>query len=58
VIPDADQPVPGEGLQDRVGQFTTGRGHGLKLVSHAVLQLATVHAADVASALSQLPHGQ
>jgi hypothetical protein len=40
VIPDADQPVPGEGLQDRADQFTTGRGHGLKLVSHAVLQLA------------------
>ena len=33
-------------------------GHGLKLVSHAVLQLATVHAADAASTLSQLPHGQ
>ena len=57
-LSDADQPVPGEGVQHRAGQFAAGRGHRLTLVSHAALQPATTPATDAASTLSQLPHGQ
>jgi hypothetical protein len=57
-LPDADQPVPGEGVQRHTGQFTADRGHGRTLVSHAALQPATMPATGVASTLSQLPHGQ
>jgi hypothetical protein len=57
-LPDADQPVPGEGVQHHAGQVAAGQGHGLTLVSHAALQPATMPATDVASTLSQLPHGQ
>jgi hypothetical protein len=57
-LPDADQPVPGEGAQHHAGQVAAGRDHGLTLVSHVALQPATMPATDLASTLSPLPHGQ